>query len=430
MTLKEQLKAKLDARAALVKAAIDAGRAMTEDEQKQYADLGKEIVNLEATIKAFEEEEKRRAAENTPTDPVIFAQPKNPNEKKWKGGLGEYLIAVANASRPGGRMDERLVYQNAASGANEAIGSEGGFLLETDFIQGMQDAMMAETQVANRIRKIPISSNTNRLRALGIDETSRVNGSRWGGVLAYWTAEADTVTANKPKFREIDIKLEKLMALCYITDELLQDASALETIVRQAYADEISFKLDDAIINGTGVGQPLGILNAPALISVAKEAGQAADTILYENVLKMWTRMPARFRKNAVWYINQEDEPQLYSMYMVIGTGGVPVYLPASAASGGQYSTLFNRPVIPIEQCQKLGDKGDIILVDPTQYIGIDKDNIQSDVSIHVRFVYDESLFRFIYRFNGAPYRSAAITPYKGNDGFTLSPYITLDARA
>ena len=143
----------------------------------------------------------------------------------------------------------------------------------------------------------------------------------------------------------------------------------------------------------------------------------------------MWARMPARYRKDAVWYINQEIEPQLFTMTLVIGTSGVPVYLPSSGAAGAQYGSLFNRPVVPIEQCQKLGDKGDIVLADPSQYIGIEKANIKSDVSIHVRFVNDESLFRFIYRFNGAPYRTSAITPYKANSGFTLSPFVTLDAR-
>lgn len=424
--LKALLKSKLDARAALVKTAIDAGRAMTAEEQKQYEDLGVEIANLEATIKAAEEQEKLN---NNPVGPVIYAQPKDPNEKKWKG-MGEFLIAVAEASRPGGRTDSRLTFHNVASGANETIPSEGGFLLETDFISDMQNAMVTETQVANRIRKIPISANSNRLRALGIDETSRKNGSRWGGVQAYWLGEADEVTKSKPKFGEIDIKLEKLMALCYVTDELLQDSSAIETVIRQAYADEMSFKLDDAIINGTGLGQPLGVLNATALVSVAKETNQQADTIVFENILKMWARMPARYRKNATWYINQEAEPQLYTMSLTIGTGGVPVYLPSSGAAGAQYGTLFNRPVVPIEQCQKLGDKGDIILMDPTQYIGIEKDNVKSDVSIHVRFVNDESVFRFVYRFNGAPYRKSAITPYKASSGFTMSPFVTLDERA
>ncbi|APM39879.1 phage major capsid protein [Clostridium kluyveri] len=387
-----------------------------------------EIKAHKAKIEAQKEidvlEEERQKQAQIPVNEPIYAKPKDPSEKKWKGGMGEFLQAVATASSPGGRMDNRLVYQNSAAGLNESVTSEGGFMLDNDFIQGLFDAMMAESQVANRIRMIPIGANTNRLRALGIDETSRANGSRWGGVQAYWVAEAETVTQSKPKFREIDMALQKLLALCYVTDDLLQDATALEAIVKQAYADEMSFKIDDAIINGTGVGMPLGILNSSALVSVAKESGQSAGTIKYENILKMWSSMLARLRANAVWYINQEIEPQLYTMALNIGTGGAPVFLPSGGASASQYSTLLNRPIIPIEQCSVPGKKGDIILADPTQYIGIDKKAPTADVSIHVRFLFDEQVFRFIYKFNGAPYRNKPITPYKGANA--LSQFVTL----
>ncbi|WP_406542030.1 phage major capsid protein [Clostridium ljungdahlii] len=400
---------------------------MTEEEQKLYDSLEVEIKNLEKTIEAEDKLKEREKLNKTPINEPIYAKPKDTNEKKWKGGMGEFLQAVAKASSPVGIMDNRLIYQNSASGLNESVSSEGGFMLENDFIQDMFDVMMSESQVANRIRMIPIGANTNRLRTLGIDETSRANGSRWGGVQAYWIAEAETVTKSKPKFREIDMALQKLLALCYVTDDLLQDATALEAIVKQAYADEMSFKIDDAIINGSGVGMPLGVLNSDALVTVAKEKDQAVGTIKYENILKMWSSVPARLRANAVWYINQEIEPQLYTMALNIGTGGAPVFLPSGGASSSQYSTLLNRPIIPIEQCSVLGKKGDIILADPTQYIGIDKKAPTADVSIHVRFLYDEQVFRFIYKFNGAPYRNKPITPYKGANA--LSPFVTLGDR-
>lgn len=382
-------------------------------------------IEAQKEIDAMDQERKKQA--KTPVNEPIYAQPRDPNEKKWKGGMGEFLQAVARASSPGGTMDNRLSYQNSATGLNESIASEGGFLLENDFIQGLFDSMMSQSQVANRIRMIPIGAKTNRLRALGIDETSRANGSRWGGVQAYWVAEAETATQSKPKFREIDMALQKLLALCYVTDDLLQDTTALEAIVKQAYADEMSFKIDDSIINGSGVGMPLGILNSDALVTVPKEKEQSAGTIKYENILKMWSSMPARLRKNAVWYINQEIEPQLYTMALNIGTGGAPVFLPSGGAATSQYSTLLNRPIIPIEQCSELGKKGDIILADPTQYIGIDKKAPSADVSIHVRFLYDEQVFRFIYKFNGAPYRNKPIKPYKGAN--LLSPFVTLGDR-
>lgn len=390
-----------------------------------------EIKAVKAKIEALKQAEETQKDLDTyaanakiPANKAIPAEPANHNEKKWKGGMGEFLQAVAEASKPGGRMDNRLSFQNSASGANESIASEGGFLLESDFIKGLMDAMISETQVANRIRMIPLGANQNKLSTYGIDETSRADGSRWGGVQAFWASEADTALATKPKFREFELKLEKLIALCYITDELLQDATALEAIIRQSYADEMSFKKDDAIINGRGIGQPLGVINSPALVTVSKESDQTAGTVVAANINKMWIRMPARLRKNAVWYINQEVDTQLTEMALTVGTGGS---IHPLALEYLQKGTLKGAPVIPIEQCSALGTKGDIILMDPTQYVGVDKNAPTSDVSIHVRFLYDESVFRFIYRFNGAPYRNKAITPYKGAN--TLSPFVVLDDR-
>ena len=426
--MKEKLKAKLKEQSALVKAALDAERAMTDDEQTKYDALEKEIGALEKTIEVMAKQAEREAEETKPVNQPIHAQPRNPDEKKWKS-YGEYLQAIVKAQSPNGSVDPRIV-RNAPTGANEGITSEGGFLVDQQFVGELMDAMMSQSQVASRITMIPIGENSNGIRMYGVDESSRENGSRWGGVQAYWASEAGTVTATKPKFREIDFKLDKLMAICYATDELLRDASAMATVVRRAYADETSFKVDDAIINGTGAGMPLGVLNSGALHTVSKETGQAADTVVYENILKMWAAMPSRNRQNAVWYINQEIEPQLYSMVLSAGTSAVPVYLPSTGVSGGQYSTLMNRPVVPIEQCAKLGDKGDIVLMDPTEYVGIDKDNLLSESSIHVKFLYDESVFRFIYRFNGQPYRTSTITPFKANSGFKMSPFVTLAERA
>lgn len=417
--LKEKLKTALDNRAALVKAAIDEGRAMTAEEQTQYDNLGKEIASLEATIKAAEEQEKLN---NTPAGPVFYAAPKDPNERKWKG-LGDFFKAVVDASSPGGKVDERLF--NAATGNNTNVGADGGFLIEKEFRTELMDAMKEESQVAKDITMIPIGSDKNGIKWADIDETSRADGSRHGGALVYWAAEAETVNASKIKLNKTEIELEKLFGLWYATSELLQDATAMEAIAKIEFANAMSFKVDDAIINGSGKGVPLGILSSGALITVAKETGQAADTILHENIQKMWNRLSVKDRANAKWYINQEIEPQLENMVLPIGTGGV---LSPLAKEYLERGTLKNRPVVPIEQASKLGDKGDIILANPKRYLGIDKNGIQGDVSIHVKFLYDESCFRFIYRFNGAPRKNAAVASYK-NSGFTTSPFVTLAER-
>jgi len=341
--------------------------------------------------------------------------------------LGEQLVAIAQSSRQGATIDNRLLEIQNASGANESIPSEGGFLVQQDFATELIQNIHETAVLASKCTRIPISANANSVKMLGVDETSRATGSRWGGVQGYWADEAATITASKPKWRKIELTLNKLMALYYATDELLADSQALEGILRQAFTEELAFLTDDAIYRGTGAGRPLGVLNAGCLVSVTAEAGQAADTVVYENIVKMWSRMPQRSRANAVWYINQELEPQLHQMYLAIGTAGVPVYLPANGVAGQPYGTLFGRPVIPIEHASAPGDVGDILLADMSQYLLADKGGVQTASSMHVKFEYDEMAFRVTYRVDGQPKLAKSITPYKGSNA--MSPFVALAAR-
>lgn len=340
--------------------------------------------------------------------------------------LGGFLQAVRNAGVPGGQTDPRL-FQNAASGLSETVPSDGGFLLAPELSSEILQESFEVGKLAKLCRRIQIGGNANGIKIPGLDETSRVAGSRHGGVQSYWTAEAGEKTASKPKFRTIELSLHKSVVLCYATDELLQDAVALEGFIRKVASDEIAFTMDDAILNGTGAGQPLGILNAGSLVTVDAEAGQHAGVLL-ENVTKIWSRMIGSARKNAVWLINQNVEPALYSMSLAVGTGGSAVFLPGGGLSASPYMTLFGRPVIPCEQCSALNTKGDIILASFADgYILAEKGGIQADVSIHVRFVFDESVFRFVYRVDGQPMLASAVTPFKGSGA--LSHFVTLATR-
>jgi HK97 family phage major capsid protein len=341
------------------------------------------------------------------------------------GSLGQQMAAIMRAGMPGGRVDPRLY---RAFGMNETVPNEGGFLVQQDFTTMLYKDMMETGILASKCYSVPISGNANSIVINGIDETSRAT-TRHGGIQGYWIDEAGEKTKSKPKFRRIELNLKKLVGLCYATDELMEDANALESVIQKGFASEFGFQLDNAIINGTGAGQPLGILNSGSLVAVDKEAGQGAKTIMFENVVNMYSRLFATSRKNAIWFINQDVEPQLFQMSMAVGTGGVPVYMPAGGLSGVPYATLFGRPVIAIEQCKTLGTQGDIILADLSEgYILAQKGGIQSDMSIHVRFVYDESVFRFVLRVDGQPFRASALTPANGTA--TLSHFVALKTRS
>ncbi len=427
MTMKKVLEmkakredARLKAMAVLNKAEAE-DRFLTEDEQKEIDGYESEIRSWDESITRAErmlaiEPEGRGVTEK----PEVKPTPQKPEEKRF-ATLGEQLLAAYRAAMPGGHTDERLSTR-AASGLNESTPSDGGFLVQQDFVTELLKRTYETGILASKVKKIPISTNANGLKINAVDEDSRANGSRWGGVQTYWEAEADEHTGSKPKFRQMELSLKKLTGLCYATDELLQDAAALEAVIRQAFAEEFGFKMDDAILSGSGEGEPLGILNSGALVKVEKEKDQK-DTITVENLIKMWNRLWSKSRANAVWYINQEIEPYLYTLKL----GDKPVYIPAGGISEKPYGTIFGRPVVPLEQCSAAGEVGDIILADVGQYLLIDKGGIKAASSIHVRFLYDENVFRFIYRVDGKPIWNKPLAPYKGKA--TVSPFITLDRR-
>ena len=434
---REDIKALMDKSVSVDTKATNENRDLTEAEISHKKDLLAQVEKLHDTVATLEHQNRLTsqleapasvpASRPRPTQGVVVGVD-NATKEKF-GSFGQQLAAVMHSARPGGRVDPRL-FNAAATGLGETVSSDGGFLVQQDFSNDLLTQLFQTGILASRCRRMQLSSNSNSIKINGIDETSRAS-TRSGGILGYWKDEAALKTASKPKFRQITLTLNKLIGLCYATDELLQDASALEGVIRSGFVSEFGFMLDDGIINGTGSGQPLGILNAGCLVSVDKEAGQTAATVVFENIVKMYSRLFASSRPNAVWLINQNVEPQLFSMSLGVGTGGVPVYMPAGGISGQPYGTLFGRPVIAIEQAATLGTVGDIIFADlPGGYILAEKGGIQSDVSVHVQFLYDESVFRFVMRVDGQPFRASALTPYKGGTSYTQSHFVALATRS
>lgn len=430
---REEVKALMKKAADIDAKCTNESRELTEAELALKNELLDTVEEHQKVIATMERQERIQAALNKPENPVTKPGPRKiefdgtPNESKEKfGSFGQQLVAIMQAGMPGGSTDPRLY--NAASGLNETVPSDGGFLVQTDFTSELLKQMWENSIVASRCRKVTISGNANSTKINGVDETSRATGSRQGGITGYWAAEAAEKTASKPKFRQIELNLKKLVGLCYATDENLDDASQLESIIRDGFASEFDFLIQDAIINGSGSGQPLGVMNAGCLVTQAAVSGQGAGTVIASNVISMWSRLFASSKPNSVWLINQEVEPQLINMKIEGSAGGVfPLYMPPGGLSQSPYGTIFGRPVITIEQCQAVGTAGDIILGDFNNgYILAEKGGVRSDMSIHVRFIYDESVFRFVLRIDGQPVRASALTPYKGSA--TQSHFVCLNS--
>lgn len=327
----------------------------------------------------------------------------------------EFFQAVKMAEMYPGQEERRLL-PFKATGLNEATPSQGGYLLPPQIAAGIHSNMWSVGSVLSRFNPIRVTGNSLTINA--VDETSRADGSRMGGVRGYWLAEAAQKTASKPKFRQIDLKLKKVAALCYATDELLDDASALESWIGNEVPNELRFQVEAALINGDGVGKPLGILQSGALKTVAKRTDASEIDAL--DIGKMWAaRLPGY--NDYVWFVNPAVYPQLLNMTI----GDMPVFAP-SIRSDVPFGSLLGRPVIENEYCPNLGTAGDILLASPSAYALITKGGIEAASSIHIKFDYDETAFRFVYRVDGQPYYNAAITAYDAVN--TVSPFVALSA--
>ena len=407
--------------------------AWTKDETTAFNALMDNVENLKGQI-ASAERAARLAAGETGTKTNLPGAPKSDDEKKPFATLGHQLMAIAVVTMKGdilGNSDRRLTYGKAA-GANETVPSEGGFLLQEDFNTSLLNLIHTDPGITGRVQWLSLSGNSNSIKLPTIDETSRARGSRWGGIRAYWLAEGEQKVDSKPRFAGISMALNKIACLGYVTDELLQDASIIQTIMERGFREEIMFEVQDSFFNGDGAGKPLGILKSGAVIIVPKKSGQAAGTIIFENLVAMMMRLPTRSRSRAVWVTaDSGTETQLYSVTLP-GGAGYPIFLPPGqngiTPGNAVYGNLLGRPVIPVEYLPVAGAEGDLMLVDFGEYLAVDKGGIQSNESIHVRFVYDETCFRMVYRVDGQPAWRQPVTT--ANGGISKSPFIALGARS
>lgn len=341
-------------------------------------------------------------------------------------GLGEFAQAV-KAAATGQRYDERL--KAAATGHGIGVGADGGFAVPQEIASGIEREMFEVGSLLSRVDARNVTGNSITYNVF--DETSRADGSRQGGVLGYWVDEGTAPDATKIKLARMEMKLRKVAALGYMTEELEADAAALGGELQKSFADELIFQVENKIYRGAGAGSPLGFLSAPCLVSVAKETGQAAATINVTNLSKMWARMPAREKASAVWLVNVDCEPQLdrLALEYTAGTDGISALQPRFVNYGPDgILTIKGRPVIPVEYAETVGTEGDIALVSLRRYRLIRKGGVQQSSSIHVRFTQGENTFRATYRVDGQPVPRSAITPFKGSN--TLSPFVVLATRS
>ena len=407
-------------------------RDLTAAENTEYEANKASVTSLNARIKRVEEQMDEER--NAPASSLIEVG-QNQAEKKPYRSFGEQLQVIARSQQKVAVGQSHLVDPRfaAALGSSETVPSDGGFLVEPEYNTQLMKRVYDTGEIAKRCA--PLTMNSARMVINAVDEDSRVDGSRWGGILSFWLAEAQQYQGTKPKFREVQLVANKLIALIFATEELLEDTSMLESYVNDVVPQEFAFQTDAAIYDGSGAGQPLGFINSPSTLIIPPANGEAAGSgPSTTDVLNMWSRMWAPYRKNAVWLINQSIEPFLYPLTLgAPSLGQILIYTPPGVnGNNSSYGLMFGRPVIPVEQSATVGVQGDITLWSPDGYLLAKKNEMRADSSIHVAFLTGEKAFRFMMRQDGQPWWKKPLQPYfqKGQTPPpTLAPACVLGTR-
>ena len=301
----------------------------------------------------------------------------------------------------------------------ENISSQGGFSVPDQFSAEWLDSALPNEIVRPLCQLWPMTSETRKIP--GWDSEDMSAGRLYGGFSMEFLAEEGTGTKQTGKMRMINLSAKKGAIFVDISSELESDGLGFEDQLTMALQKSIAYGIDKACLFGSGAGQPLGAFHSDALIEVEPEGGQDADTIIYQNLTKMYARQLNK--QNAVWLFNDDAVVSLMELNIAIGTAGSHVKV--MNEKDGQF-TIFGRPVFFTPHCKTIGDAGDCGFFDLSAYaLGLRRE-MSIDKSIHAGWTQDLVSYRIIIRFDGMPVLSEPIQP---ENGATLSPFVSLAAR-
>lgn len=407
---------------------LQAKEQFTEDDQKAFDALIAEAKAIETRIQAAMELDGLSDPKDALSVAAQAADIKIVNQPAVYKNLGEQMLDVMvmttgsdfKAKSAAAERFQKVV--NAASGGSVGIDAEGGYLVETDKASSILTSAIETGVLASRCTQQPIGAMADSFSYLAADDRDRSDG-KINGIQVYRKGEADTMTAGgKAKLKEREIRVEDMYGLIYVTNRMLRDALAMAEYTKRVLREQLAFKLDYEIFQGNGAGQCLGIINSGLIVTVSKESSQTADTINATNAIKMLARFKGDISR-ACWFVNQDCLPQ----FPLMTVGDQPVFIPGGSFANAPFGMLLGLPIVPIEFCKTVGDLGDIVLGDFSQYLLVRKGGVEEAESMHVKFTTDEMAFRFIVRNNGQPMHDSPITPLNGSN--TLSPFVVLEAR-
>jgi HK97 family phage major capsid protein len=338
------------------------------------------------------------------------------DDKKAHGQLAYLLPRAFNPSFLG------------TAGADEQSGGSdpyGGFAVGRTLLPGQLSVGMEGDPTAGRTQQVPMATPVVDLLArTDKNHTSSVSG----GFTVSRKAETAAAAASRGETEKVSLKASTLIGLAYATEEILTDSViSFLALIEAGFRDQFGFHMLHEKLFGLGGTEYIGAVNADCGIAVTRDT---TTRILGTDIIAMRARCWGYGA--AIWIANQDCFGELMRLGAAAYDAQAATPLAGSNALFVQSLSedipdrILGRPCFFSESAETLGTKGDISLVNWSQYLEGLYQPLQSAESMHVRFVNHERAFKFWLRNAGAPWWRSALTPRES--ATTLSPIVTLAA--
>ncbi|NSW92312.1 MAG: phage major capsid protein [Firmicutes bacterium] len=436
--LKQKCAALCDKQEALVNKALEEEREMTEEENKEFENLQKEIDGLNDLIVKAEKMQNRATDLDQPDGKKYRTIPGAPSENNKKlddGGfksLGEFVCAVRFGD-PKGRLQYLKQGQGEGGGLevpdafkaqitpkfrNEwsmGVGEEGGFAVPAQFRPDMLMIQPEPSIVRQRSTVLPAGEPPDA----GITVPAFKQGADgvFGGVEVYWIGEGQLKPETDGKLEEVSLTPKEVAAHTVVTDKLLRNWEAASAFISTLLRGAMISAEDMAFLRGNGVAKPMGVFNAPGAVQVVRAN---ANQIGYIDTVNMLASLLPESQSRAVYIANQSTMPQLATMQ---DPAGHYIFIQGDATRGIP-ATLNGLPIIFTGKTPTLGNQGDLMLVDLTYYLIKDGSGPFIAASEHVLFRQNKTIVKIFWNVDGQGWVKE---PLLLEDGQTqVSPYVVL----
>lgn len=260
---------------------------LSDDDYKAYEKMEKEIKDISREINRMQREEAMEKELEAPVNMPIVAKPMQVEKAKTGRASDEYKNDMLAALRTNFKQVSNIL--------QEGVDADGGYLVPEEYDKRLIDVLDEE----NIMRKLGTKITTSGDHKINIAATKPA---------AAWIEEGGSLSFGDAAFDQILLDAHKLHVAIKVTEELLYDnAFGLENYIITQFGKALSNAEEEAFLNGTGTGQPLGIFADKGGGTVAK----TAEGLTSDDVVNLVYALKRPYRKNAKFILNDNTIAQI-----------------------------------------------------------------------------------------------------------------------